>query len=507
MSEGEKADDNRLEELFCDLEDGIITSEDHARLMRLLRSDQTVRHAFWKHMAFVSAMHHASAFWATDREPARATSGARENRRPATRSVFAAAALVALLISMAWLLIHRELPPASVTATSGSEWTYISGGINTDGDFSPGTRIDLKRGSLRISSRHGSVMLLEGPTLIEIKSPVECDLRSGIGWFTVNPKDKGFTVHSPRVGVVNLGTEFGVMASAGSDQIHVGRGSVRISSKLIDLSRDLEAGQAVASDMDGRIRDIPFRRDLFLKQLGSRPTVYHWSFDDEKSGMVSETDGFRIQMLPEGEPPAIGSGRFGGAVDFSANQACGISDFPGISGAVPRTIAVWLRGLPVPIRKGAQGEILFSTVVGWGRYSHGGEKWQLAVNASGTSVSTQWGGSWVAISLPAGKTVLDGQWHHLASVFTGNEREEGGPEILHYVDGVLQTEGNRHLLGPIYTAAGTEFGLPMVISGDIWPEVPKATYPWTIDELYVARYPFDAEEVRKLYETNQLESE
>jgi len=109
--------------------------------------------------------------------------------------------------------------------------------------------------------------------------------------------------------------------------------------------------------------------------------------------------------------------RFDGLDDYVE-----IPSYTGIAGPNSRTCSAWVKTI-----SSQQGLIL-----SWGS-SADGQKWMFRIESDGTLGVGVWGGY-----IKTSQTVNDGQWHHVAAVFS-----DGGSldisEIQLYIDGVLET--------------------------------------------------------------------
>ena len=176
-------------------------------------------------------------------------------------------------------------------------------------------------------------------------------------------------------------------------------------------------------------------------QLARADLVAHWPLN-EGSGdvfkdVVGGSDGFlpiaefeeqaEIQWSDEGPPTQEHAVEFLGTNSFIATK------FPGIGGSDPRTVAFWVRT-----------EDPDAYFLAWGANANT-QKWHIRTNGGSGVMRTEFqsGQNFATTS------VIDGEWHHVASVFPEGASE--GEEILHYVDGVLdeQTGGTSR---PIDTA-------------------------------------------------------
>ncbi|MGK0189286.1 MAG: hypothetical protein ACI9R3_005103 [Verrucomicrobiales bacterium] len=181
-------------------------------------------------------------------------------------------------------------------------------------------------------------------------------------------------------------------------------------------------------------------------QLAQGGLVAHWPLNEGSGDVFNDIaggfDGFlpiaefdeqaEIEWSEEGPPHQENAVEFLGANSFIA------TNFPGIGGSNPRTVALWVRT-----------EDTDAYFLAWGS-NEPTRKWHIRTQpgASGGMRTEFANGQNFADS-----SVIDGEWHHVASVFPNGASE--GEEILHYVDGVLdeQTGGTSQ---PIDTSIVTD---------------------------------------------------
>ena len=164
--------------------------------------------------------------------------------------------------------------------------------------------------------------------------------------------------------------------------------------------------------------------------------VAHWPLDEGSGGefgnaVDSAVNGFLLDDTVNIEwvdvvPNDDGSGPHqGSAVEFSGENSWIQTDFPGIGGANPRTVAFWVKTTATNTHG----------IVGWGATADG-EKWHIRVNNNagngvlGAIRTEPQGGQNVATT-----PINDDEWHHVASVFPDGATTIS--ELLHYVDGAL----------------------------------------------------------------------
>lgn len=508
----------RLEQALQDLEDGSLSADDHWWLMSQLRESPEVRRAYREHMAFATALHGTAEAWA----PAHGAEESVYQIPPASRwqrlprkTLLAAAALVALLAVAVSIFALRSPSPAPARVSAGAEtqWEYTSGGIGKDGEFLPGTRLLVDRGSVEIATRSGNRMFVEGPATLEISDPSRVSLSSGKGWFEAAPGEENFTVVTDRLRANGMGTRFGVAVSTGGDRIQVEAGTLRVESKLPGIPvTNLGPGQAVTSDLAGRSKPSPVDPGLFLDDLPKETAFIHWSFDEEVSGAfpasaqgmsaapirVTGVGGKAVTPRPTG-------GIFGSALDLTDGTAFGESDFPGISGSGPRTVALWIKGRPIVRRENAKRVDYTPSVVMWGDQSINGGSWTFRAHCITGIIGTQWGSNGL---LTAGKigsmSVLDDQWHHIASVFTGEISETGEVEVRHYIDGqrVFTTAASMEI--GVDTRLGSQPANRLRVACDNQMPGGPGNVPVAVDELFIFRSALSDEQIKILCRENRF---
>ncbi len=472
--------------------------------MNLLRTRPDLRREFRAHFAVAAGLHHLAEGWAGllgDQVPDPVIPRTRPLRT--FRARLAIASGIVLLATAAIFLSRPALPDATTISSPGTEWRFEAGGLDGKGNFLPETRVKVNSGRLLITLRSGTSMVLEGPSIIGLRDSKTVVLQSGSAWFSAAPGNEDFTVLSPRLHTTNPSARFGIMVTPQEDRLHVGSGRVTTGSRLAGQpSGEVLAGHAIASNENGLLTDIRCQTGVFQQSLEDRG-VLHWSFDDAQTGMRSGPgSSFVISLMNRSATPELVEGRFGQALDLGPTGA--FSDFEGIFGASPRTVALWVKGNPVPPRYALDGRAMNPSLVAWGTHDEHGNKWQVAIFPNGDGLVTQWGGAWVSTRPPSGTSLLDDRWHHIVSVFTGLYGPGDIPEIRHYIDGVRVPDGQPRKGAPIDTRTDLRESRPLILGLNDWPDLPKASYPWAIDELWIARRPLNDAEVERLFKENIL---
>lgn len=97
----------------------------------------------------------------------------------------------------------------------------------------PGSRLGagwlrLETGVAELTFDVGATVILQAPSEFALEGRMQSALRSGRLTCRVGPEAHGFRVATPSAEIVDLGTEFGVLASEGFSEVHVFRGAVEV---------------------------------------------------------------------------------------------------------------------------------------------------------------------------------------------------------------------------------------------------------------------------------------
>jgi hypothetical protein len=207
-------------------------------------------------------------------QPPPDTSAAAPASRPARGSLVSlssrrlvAAGLAAVLLAALTLPWHgtSELPTPPRESVSESidasvavflrahaaEWEEADPPLRRGAPLSPG-RLRLKSGVAQIEFYSGATVILEGPADFRLVSSREAYCALGKLRVIVPPQARGFTVGSPRLDVVDRGTEFGLRVSGDRTEVHVFQGSVALydagSGRSASGRRELKAGRGLRLD-------------------------------------------------------------------------------------------------------------------------------------------------------------------------------------------------------------------------------------------------------------------
>lgn len=190
------------------------------------------------------------------------------------------------------------LAAAAVIAFSTATWTYMTRGVEVEviasrdlrvsnGSLSPqaGSRsrvrdLTIDEGLLKLRLANDVSIELLAPAQLRFIDPMHVRIHSGKATVDVGQNGKGFILDAPQTRVVDLGTRFGVDASAAdSTGVVVIEGSVELHSKQGRVNH-LAEGEGVVVNTSGNISK--------LDQVRFDPHTGQWSTDalDDGSSLI-----------------------------------------------------------------------------------------------------------------------------------------------------------------------------------------------------------------------------
>lgn len=423
---------------------------------------------------------------------------------------YAAAACVALSIVLFYQM--RAGPNlAELTATRDANW----GDAEIEyGESLKRGRVSLTHGYSEITMNNGVTLVLEAPVEIQIESQDLIRLVRGKLVAKVPEVAIGFTVLTPTSEIVDLGTEFAMSVDTnGASEVHVLDGEVKARAlKGKDFTHLLKDEGMSFKDqhLAARIRSQP---ENYLRVLPGRssgnPDYLHWSFDDGGQELTSSGKGINgqfakgwLKSLNSGEGPVYQNGQFGQALYFNGMDAYVETDFSGIGGSAPRTVAFWVK-VPEDLNTHNGYGIL-----GWGRMSSGAA-WQISPNPAAKEgpLGRIRVGTYEAPVI--GTTDLrDNRWHHVAVVMYGGESVNAATHILLYVDGQLEPTSIK-AIAAINTDLDHASSLPMMIGRNLGfrhdsSKTRDRFFKGWLDEIYVVDAALDQKQILSLMQKNRF---
>ncbi|WP_437206393.1 FecR family protein [Planctomicrobium sp. SH664] len=232
-----------------------------------------------------------------------------EPARPARGASFALAALlgvilVLMVLPLSWPGNHGRARPtrtmplqpvARFTRSVNVEWApgahrWSVGDILTGADV-----VDMIDGRVELTFESGAIMILAGPTTVEVQTPLIASLSKGTATVRVDhPEALEFRVVTPFAEVVDLGTEFGVRVGPETEETEVAVFEGAVDLKTIghdqhnrQKARTLTVGEAVRVNKSGDLdRLVSVETDAFpvgnqiFNVLRNRPPLIVGVSDD-----------------------------------------------------------------------------------------------------------------------------------------------------------------------------------------------------------------------------------
>ncbi len=205
---------------------------------------------------------------------------ARQRKRVLHGSLLAAAALLVISAVAMWMILTPEAPVSIATfqtaPNSAFTLTYEGDGDAPMGNvLAEGSQIRLVSGTLEGVFASGVRVVANAPCEFRVLKEDRIALAKGVAWFQVPAKAVGFAVETSEMTVVDLGTEFGIIAAdRGEDEIHVSKGSVEVTVRVQGGEKQvLQAGQARRVGRGGRLQAIEPDSSRFLTELPHPQTV------------------------------------------------------------------------------------------------------------------------------------------------------------------------------------------------------------------------------------------
>jgi hypothetical protein len=200
------------------------------------------------------------------------------------------AAMAGVAASILWLLAwwrppqHTQTPSvhervddtvAVLLQAHGAEWEASDLPTRPGSPLRPGL-LRLKSGFAHLEFYSGATVLLEGPAEFRILSATRAYCERGKLRAMVPAQAQGFTIGSPRLDLVDRGTEFGLQVGADNrTEVHVFQGKVELHDAANGPdapAQQLTTGQSVRLEEAGIVRPIQQNSAAFLtaRELAAR---------------------------------------------------------------------------------------------------------------------------------------------------------------------------------------------------------------------------------------------
>lgn len=524
------SDQDRLElnDLCNALADGFISDTQRTRLEHWLTTSEEARRFYVRAMALsASLMDYAGEM--QSEAPDAPVEEARIVRPAAfwwTFGSLAAAAAIALAFWLGGAEQRKNADEiASITQENDESIAQLSGAkecrwsgarLQPGQELHGGQRIELASGIAEITFDCGAQVTLEGPATFELHSAWEAVLHRGTLKASVPPEAIGFRVSNASVNVVDLGTEFSMVADEnGATEVFVLKGAVEAAARdssgnegrpvVLHEKQARRFARAGASDVHDREAKLAkFMRKVALERSTLAAHYVHWSFDETTGNLAAASvpgSDARIEATTDGALAAAHTvGYRQGGLRLSSQVFAKIA-VPGIHQRTARTVAFWVNA-PTESPLPDAGAILAWSVngtgrgieIGWNRNPTHGPLGALRTEAGRGSV--------------VGSTSLrDGRWHHVAVVFSPKPKSENAMQVRQYVDGRLESQSNRHFAKRGKAAKGSD-ALASTADEFLWigrglGGKADEQFRGDLDELFLADAALTPQEIRHLLRENK----
>lgn len=517
---------------LCDaVVDGTLTEVQEEKLSDRLITSLEARKFYIRNMALSASLHtHSSEMLANAPD---VTWVPREPEQSSAWKWMAPLALAASLVLAFWVVDRNGSGLASDTdvlvarLTASKDCVWGSESVNPGDHLWSGQSVELAAGLAEITFDSGACVVLEGPSAIEVDSAWGLTLHRGTLKASVPPQAIGFRVSNPAVEVVDLGTEFTMLADpGGAAEVLVLKGAVEAEPRG-GTSQDsvmLYENESLRFTADGttEISDSErkfehFHQSLSLNDFAPPPNYVHWSFDETEGGRF---DSYAVGM-PALEHPAVirdlesqdlqfahGKGTQGGALRFGGQQYA-TADFPGLSSNGARTVAFWVKVAPDTQLSEAYAmaawlpsndRLRFRPVhICWNRNPSEGPVGALRVDyARGFAMGT----------IP----LRDRRWHHVAVVFVPGAEADTPLQVKLYLDGRFEGEGRPSPPGTRLDSTKSPEDYTNEVRDTLWLGCRLGSdgardnrFRGTIDELFVVDRELVPSEIVRLMKENRLD--
>ncbi len=380
----------------------------------------------------------------------------------------------------------------------------------------PAGRLQVVEGSVCIEFYSGAQVVLSGPADFELISTNKSRCRYGDIRAVVPPQARGFTVVSPQMEIIDLGTEFGLSVSEdGGAEVHVFEGKVEFqelaSGDEHTSRRDLNGGDAVRIDASGTVETVMVDPARFVtsRQVVQRAAAEagrrYEAWQAEREELASDSRlllYYRFEDAERGKRTLLNC-----AVDRSPSSHGAIVGCDWSEGHWPGKAALEFKGPGDRVRFHVDGECSSLTLAAWvridgldrrfnslmlsDRFDTGAVHWQIH-EAGGLMLGIKGDEqSYSYLSPPVFQPGKLGRWTHVCTVYDHLARE-----VRQFADGEQVSNEPLQFDTPlrIESAELGNWGLPR--AGDRYP---IRSLNGRIDEFVVFSAALNVSEVERLH--------
>lgn len=363
------------------------------------------------------------------------------------------AAAAVLIISV--LIMHftqiPEQPIASFRTTPSSDFSLTHDLADDDAPvgqvLAVGSKLHLRNGTLESKFESGVRAVIEAPCILRVLADDRVAVDQGVAWFEVPEEAIGFTVETPELIVVDLGTAFGVDSSpeAGNDEVHVTRGAVEVTARMDGgQSETLREGEARRVTKIGELKAININPDHFTTSLPlnegiSQGLVGHWDFENTAYySRTEDTSGNGHTGILQGDADIVTDPERGKVLSLSGNASRkgmvdldSVKNIPNLHAHRGLTLAAWIKRNP-----SSSSNLRYAYVIGLGQEGDHPIATLGVYNGVIDGIIEGEEGSKQA-QVAGDISVKDGVWTHIAITIDRMENR-----AVSYVNGVAQASPN-----------------------------------------------------------------
>lgn len=187
------------------------------------------------------------------------------------------AAIVLLFLFLKFVPTTAGIEVATLTDSLQAKWANAATPIEKGMRMVTGNeRLLLAEGYMELLFDNHTQVTVEGPADFQILTDDRICLNYGKVYLTVPAEAIGFSVYTPNAKIIDMGTEFGVLAEIdGNTQLHVLKGKTMLmagSSDKVNMEVNEGTAKKISTDSE-EVADIECRFDYFVRGISSESDV------------------------------------------------------------------------------------------------------------------------------------------------------------------------------------------------------------------------------------------
>jgi hypothetical protein len=245
----------------------------------------------------------------------------------------------------------QSQPPAvddAVAVLIDSEdatWSNLPASPAFGATFTQGQSLELVTGVARMAMRNRAGIAIEAPASIDLVSADSILVRNGRVSAYAPDEAIGFTLRTPDVEIVDLGTRFATNVTPdGLTEVHVFDGAISVKPRQGDVARGIASSELVATGQARRYQAAGGRTEITIDESGFlEPPVI-------EQLIAAASDRGRLRSALFGPKAALSEPLPGtlASLDFSGRRAAGDAKLRGICAALPPMAGEAFVGLVAP---------------------------------------------------------------------------------------------------------------------------------------------------------------